>query len=107
LCYEKGIGVEKDEKKAVLCYEKSSKMGYPPAHSALGYCYQFGLGVNEDLNLAFECFLLASNNGHAGAQANIAALYEKQKNFDDAIKWYQVAAAQGQLTSQFCPRVLL
>src|SRR6185295_14373697 len=41
LCYQHGIGVEKDAKKAVELYEKAVEQGVASAQNSLGYCYEY------------------------------------------------------------------
>ena len=42
-CYEYGIGVEKDENKAFIHYNKSAEMNNPNGVYQVGYCYYRGL----------------------------------------------------------------
>lgn len=98
-CYENGIGVAKDTKKAVYWYTKAADKGLANAQDRLGYCYNYGRGVAKDLNKAFEYYSKAANQGHAKAQSNLGTFYRYgegiEKNLDKAIYWYKKAADQG------------
>jgi len=47
VCYNNGIGAEKDEQKAVEWYKKASKQGFANAQYNLGYCYKKGIGLEK------------------------------------------------------------
>jgi len=44
LNYMRGLGVEKDNKRACDLYEKAANSNYHPAENNLGVCYAKGLG---------------------------------------------------------------
>ena len=54
VCYEDGIGVEKDEQKAVEWYKKAAKQGDVKAQNNLALCYEDGIGVEKDEKQAVE-----------------------------------------------------
>ena len=48
LCYARGVGVEKNEVRAVELFTGASEEGYAPATTELGLCYELGHGVEMD-----------------------------------------------------------
>jgi TPR repeat protein len=47
VCYEKGQGVTRDQKEAVLWYRKAADQGFANAQLKLGFCYEKGQGVTQ------------------------------------------------------------
>lgn len=52
VCYEKGTGVRKSEKKAAMFYLKAALLGDEQAAYEVGRCYWHGLGVKRDRPIA-------------------------------------------------------
>ena len=75
LMYEKGIGVGKDEKEAVLWYGKAASQGNASAQFNLGVLYENGRGTNVDFAKANEWYRKASVQGDALAIGNLGMLY--------------------------------
>ncbi len=75
LMYEQGIGVEKDEKKAVEWYGKSAAQGNSAAQFNLGVMYENGRGTEVDFAKANEWYRKASVQGDALAIGNLGMLY--------------------------------
>ncbi len=75
LMYEKGIGVEKNEKDAVLWYGKAASQGNANAQFNLGVLYEHGRGTNVDFAKANEWYRKASVQGDALAMGNLGMLY--------------------------------
>jgi len=75
LMYEKGIGVGKDEAKAVAWYGKSAAQGNSAAQYNLGVLYENGLGTEIDYAKANEWYRKASVQGDALAIGNLGMLY--------------------------------
>lgn len=48
VCYHDGVGVDKDDRKAVYWYKLSAAQGHPRGQGILGYCYGEGFGVEKD-----------------------------------------------------------
>ena len=75
LMYEKGIGVAKDEKEAVVWYGKSAAQGNAAAQYNLGVLYENGRGTEIDYAKANEWYRKASVQGDALAIGNLGMLY--------------------------------
>ena len=56
-CYEKGLGVIRDNKEAVKWYTKSAEQGHVKAAFNLSRCYEDGQGVLRDKKQAMKWFV--------------------------------------------------
>ena len=105
ICYEEGIGVEKDLNETVRWWRKAAEQGYADAQCNLGYCYESGNGVEKDLNEAVKWYRKAAEQGQARAQCNLGYCYEcgkgLEKDLNEAVKWYRKAAEQGYDRAQY------
>ena len=101
--YEKGRGVEKDDKKACEWYLKAAEQGHEDAQFNLGLGYAIGLGVEKDNKKAREWYLKAAHQGNAAAQNNLGWIYENGQGVNqdilEAAKWYFLSAEQGEDTA--------
>jgi len=75
LMYEQGIGVGKDEKEAVVWYDKAASQGSAAAQFNLGVLYENGRGTKIDFVKANEWYRKASVQGDALAIGNLGMLY--------------------------------
>jgi TPR repeat protein len=75
LMYERGIGVGKDEKDAVLWYGKSASQGNANAQFNLGVLYEHGRGTPVDFAKANKWYRKASEQEDALAIGNLGMLY--------------------------------
>jgi TPR repeat protein len=75
LMYEKGIGVSKDEKEAIIWYRKSAKQGNAFAQYNLAVLYENGRGVEVDFAQANAWYRKASAQGDPLAIGNLGMLY--------------------------------
>ncbi len=75
LMYEHGIGVDKNEKEAIVWYGKSAALGNAAAQFNLGVFYENGRGTEVDFAKANECYRKASVQGDALAIGNLGMLY--------------------------------
>ena len=87
LMFEKGIGVEKDEKQAVEWYRKSALQGNAAAQFNLGVLYENGRGTKVDFAKANEWYRKASVQGDALAIGNLGMLYVR----GDGVKENKIA----------------
>ena len=77
VCYDGGIGVERDPIRASQLFHESAEMDYPPALCDLGVCYENGQGVEKDMDKAIVLYRRAADAGYAMGQCNFggAALF--------------------------------
>lgn len=75
LMYEQGIGVAKDERQAVLWYEKSAEQGNSNAQFNLAVLYENGRGTAVDFAQANQWYRKAAAQGDALAIGNLGMLY--------------------------------
>jgi len=103
--HEKGQGVPKDERKAVLCYEEAAAQGLAEAQFNLGAMYEEGRGVPKDERKAVLCYQQAADQGFANAQFNLGLMYANgegiPKDERKAVEFFEKAAAQGLANAQF------
>lgn len=99
-CYMNGKGVEKDEEKGLAWMRRAApKNDY--ALYQLGSSYLNGKGGLEvDGKKALELVIEAAKRGHALSQNAVGWIYKEglgvDENVDEAVKWFRLAAAQGQ-----------
>lgn len=70
-----GVGVEKNNSRAIMWLEKAVEQNYPQAINRLGACYLDGIGVKEEYSKAFEYFQKAAEMGEEDAIANLGKCY--------------------------------
>jgi uncharacterized protein len=97
MMYNNGIGTQRDIRRAFEWFQKSTASNDPLGAYKLG-CYYDGQGEGVVANDAAEGLkykLVAAKAGYALAQHDVAIIYIKQENFDEAMKWFKLAADQG------------
>jgi len=103
-CYELGVGVEQDNRKALYWYAKAAKRGLPQGQFNLGLAYFKGEIIEEDLYEAVYYFLLAAEQGNASAQYYLGFCYQNgygvKQNYEQAVYWYRRSAKQGNAFAQ-------
>lgn len=96
--YYKGQGVTKDSAETEKWYKKAAEYGGGDAMSAAGYSYYYDY-PSPDYRKAFKWFYQAATHGHMNTFYILATMYEKGQgtkvNMEEAVKWYQKAAAFG------------
>jgi TPR repeat protein len=120
--------IENNYEKAKEYCEASAIEGYGPAQKILGYMYENGLGVEKNSVEAKRWYILANKyneiryeyknelnekypelvkqalDGNPIKQNTIGHMYATgervTKNIDEAVKWYKLAANQGQQNAQ-------
>ena len=96
VCYEFGIGTEKNYEQAFLNYKKSAEKGFAPAMHYLAYAYFKGQGVEQDLKKGFAWELKAAEAGIPQAEYNIGTLYRRgigvEKDEEKALTWLKKAS---------------
>jgi uncharacterized protein len=97
MMYNNGIGTQRDIRQAFEWFQKSTASSDPLGAYKLG-CYYDGQGegvVANDKVEALKYKLIAAQAGYALAQHDVALLYVKQENFEEAMKWWKLAGDQG------------
>ena len=61
-CYELGLGVAPDVKRALELYVLAEQNGDPDAFGALARCYKLGIGVEKNAKLARRYAKLAKKS---------------------------------------------
>jgi len=75
LMYERGIGVDKNEKEAIAWYRKSAEQGNALAQYNLAVLYEHGRGTAVDFAQANRWYRKASVQGDPLAIGNLGMLY--------------------------------
>ena len=97
MMYNNGIGTQRDTRQAFEWFQKSTASGDPLGAYKLG-CYYDGQGegvVANDKNEALKYKLIAAEAGYSLAQHDVALLYARQENFEEAMKWWKLSGDQG------------
>lgn len=95
--FQKGIGVEKNTKKAIEWYTRAANHNVTPAQLNLGIMYLRGDDVRPDVEKARYWLEKAAKRGDNRASYTLALLDEKEQKLVDAYKWYDLAARDGML----------
>ena len=75
-CYEEGLGVKQDRRRAFLWYESAAKDKEAMAEYRLGRCYFYGIGINRDFKAAHTYLRRAAAAGIEEARTELFALLE-------------------------------
>ena len=97
MMHNNGIGTQRDPKQAFAWFQKAAASNDPLGAYKLG-CYYDGQGagvVASDSNEALKYKLVAAKAGYALAQHDVALLYDRQENSEEAVKWWKMAGDQG------------
>lgn len=101
VCYEKGWGVEQDEKEALSWFRKAAAQENGPAYNSLGNYYRMGTVVTADDKLAFEWYQKGAQAKDAQAMLNLGNCYfygmGVEKDEKSAVKWWKEAADAGNI----------
>ena len=101
VCYEKGWGVEQDEKEALSWFRKAAAQENGPAYNSLGNYYRMGTVVTADVKQAFEWYQKGAQAKDAQAMLNLGNCYfygmGVDKDEKTAVKWWKEAADAGNI----------
>jgi eukaryotic-like serine/threonine-protein kinase len=94
--FEKGLGVPRDDKQAVLTYQQAAQQGQVNAQLRLAAMYETGRGVERSDEQAFYWYRKAGEQGDPEAENDVGLMYltgkgTKQSDFDAAV-WFSKAA---------------
>ena len=102
LCYLHGIGVEKDENKAVELLKKSAGQNCAAAMNNLGLLCDRGIGADDPEKAeeeGFNWFKKSAESGDPTGQLYTGIAYYEgsgvKRDFEKAVKMYSLAAQQG------------
>ena len=114
--YSAGVGVDANASEAVKWFRKSAEQGYMIGQYNMGLMYELGRGIGKDVNEAIRWYRKAADQGYQNAKDKLATLsdtgttlskteikyyvdkadkYYKEKNFQEALKNYLIAANAG------------
>ena len=104
-CYATGEGVKKDEVEAFKIYRKAADAGSAEAMYELRDFYNLGWGgVTVDRAKAAELLRKSAEKGYVEAQRSLGLVcqhgYNTPIDLPEAVKWYTLAAAQGDSSSK-------
>jgi Sel1 repeat len=103
--YDKGRGVQRNDREAAIWYRRAAEQGYAPAQSNLGSMYLNGRGVESSDREAVVWYRRAAEQGYAPAQSNLGAMYfygrAVKQNHCEALAWFSKSAEQGYADAQF------
>ncbi|EGB10951.1 hypothetical protein AURANDRAFT_15084, partial [Aureococcus anophagefferens] len=88
-------GLVKSDKKAAKIYRRAVELGDVDAVINLGFLYETGSGVKLDKKKAERLYRAAAERGSALAQRNLACVLDSEKKFEEAFRYYALAADQG------------
>jgi TPR repeat protein len=97
MMHNNGIGTEQDTKQAFQWFQKSASSNDPLGAYKLG-CYYDGQGagvVEANSKEALKYKLVSATAGYSLAQHDVALLYARQGNIEEAAKWMKMAGDQG------------
>ncbi|KAF0386051.1 calmodulin-dependent protein kinase [Gigaspora margarita] len=76
LCYENRVGVEKNEHKTLIYYQKFAEMGNVNGIHDAGYCYLYGVGVKKDEYKVFFYFQKSAEMGDTMETNSVEYCYQ-------------------------------
>ena len=97
MMHNSGIGTQQDRSQALAWFQKSAAANDPLGAYKLG-CYYDGQGagiIATDADQALKYKLVAANAGYARAQHDVALIYDRRGNSEEALKWWKLAGDQG------------
>jgi TPR repeat protein len=103
--FDAGLGVERDDSKAVEWYRKAAEQGMMGAMYFLAQKLEFGQGVRSDREQAIRWHLKAGEGGLPESQYALGEHYLCQRehvseNWPEAARWFRMAAEQGHSNAQ-------
>jgi TPR repeat protein len=97
MMYNNGIGTQQDRSRAFEWFQKAAAANDPLGAYKLG-CYYDGQGVGivaTDQDQALKYKLVSAKAGYARAQHDVALLYDRRGDSEEALKWWKMAGDQG------------
>lgn len=87
VCYELGLGVEKNLRRAMECYRTAASLGHKTAMFNLGVFYVHGYGgLEKNKKAAKACIKAAGEMGLSSAQKMLKAKREPSDKYENPLK---------------------
>lgn len=97
--YFDGIIVEKNFKKAFMCYKEAALSGHPDAMNNYADMYFRGEYVEKDVQRAYELFSIAAEQGVSESMYTVGYMYKNgigvQMNLEKSKHWFTQSAFSG------------
>jgi hypothetical protein len=91
----------KSEKKAAKIWKRAVALGDVDAMRHLAKLYRDGSGVKLDKKKAERLYRAAADRGDATAQNNLALFLDAEQKFEEAFRYYALAADQGYTSGEY------
>jgi TPR repeat protein len=96
IAYREGyFGLVKSDKKAGKIWKRAVELGSVDAMVKLAELHQHGSGVKLDKKKMERLYRAAADRGDAAAQCNVGAVLHSEKKFEEAVRYFALAADQG------------
>ncbi|EGB03050.1 hypothetical protein AURANDRAFT_34545, partial [Aureococcus anophagefferens] len=92
---DREFGLVQSDKKAAKIYRRAVELGDVDAMMNLGTLYEHGSGVKLDKKKAEQLYRAAADRGDAVAQNNSGAFLHSADKFEEAFRYFVLAADQG------------
>ena len=103
---DEGLVKDVERKDMIPWLQKAADKNYAPALSTMGLFLIRGDLITQDAKAGAKCFEKAALQNYAVAQGNLGQYYAEAQRFEEAVKWYRLAARQGEAPSQFALGIL-
>ena len=94
-------GLVKSDKKAAKIWKRAVELGNVDAMRHLAGLYYNGSGVKLDKKKAERLYRAAADRGDADGQNKVGVLLYCEKKFEEAFRYYSLAADQGRTSAEF------
>lgn len=86
------LELESKYEEIFLWLQKATVSEMPEIYFLLGIMYDEGLGITKNKNEAMYYYLMAHDKGYDQATYRIGAIYDDNKDYSNAMKFYQIAS---------------
>ncbi|OHS95268.1 hypothetical protein TRFO_02260 [Tritrichomonas foetus] len=101
ICLKNGTGIQKDMQTFSLVMGKAVATNSPDARLTYARMLESGDGFTQNVEAAEKIYRELADNGNPFAQNCLASLLQSQGKVGDALKYYQLSAAQHHPTALF------
>jgi TPR repeat protein len=105
MCFEYGIGVNKNQQNAFKYYFLSAQNGLVKSQSKVGFCFLFGIGTEKNNNKAHAYLKKAAEADDIDAQCGVGLCLLKgigaRMDVDNGFKWILAAAQNKNAFAQY------